>query len=50
VVLPSVNGSIFEEGATLEWAALDDALTRCARGDIQDMKTELALRRLRETV
>jgi len=49
-VLPAGDGSIFEEGATLEWTALDGALTRCARGEIQDMKTEIGLRRLRETI
>ena len=49
-VHPAGDGSIFEEGATLEWLALDDALTRCAQGEIQDMKTELGLRRLRETI
>ena len=49
-VPPAGDGSIFEEGATLEWLALDEALTRCANGRIQDMKTELGLRRLRETI
>jgi len=33
---------------TLEWVGLDAALARCARGEIQDLKTELGLRRLRE--
>ena len=45
---PSGDGSPFEEGATLEWVSLDEALARCARGEIQDLKTEVALRRLRE--
>src|SRR5438876_197642 len=45
---PSGDGSPFEEGARLEWASLDDALRRCANGEIQDMKTEIGLRRLRE--
>jgi ADP-ribose pyrophosphatase len=45
---PSGDGSPFEEGATLEWVSLDEALARCARGEIRDMKTEIGLRRLRE--
>ena len=47
---PLGDGSPFEEGARLEWASLDDALRRCASGEIQDMKTEIGLRRLREKV
>lgn len=43
---PQGDGSPFEEGATLEWLLLDEALQRCARGELQDLKTELALRRL----
>jgi len=34
--------------ARLEWLSLDEALGRCARGEIRDMKTEIGLRRLRE--
>jgi len=45
---PAGDGSPFEEGAQLEWVALDEALARCKRGEIQDLKTEVALRRLRE--
>jgi ADP-ribose pyrophosphatase len=45
---PSGDGSPFEQGARLEWVSLDEALKRCARGDIRDMKTEIGLRRLRE--
>lgn len=48
--LPRGDGSPFEEGARLEWLALDEALARCARGEIQDLKTELGLRRLRESL
>ena len=48
--LPQGDGSPFEEGARLEWVALDEALARCARGEIQDLKTELGLRRLRESL
>lgn len=42
------DGSPFEQGARLEWASLDEALSRCASGDISDMKTEIGLRRLAE--
>ncbi len=45
---PTGDGSPFEEGAQLEWVALDAALGRCARGEIRDMKTEIGLRRLKE--
>ena len=45
---PAGDGSPFEEGARLEWVALDEALRRCAAGEIRDMKTEVGLRRLRE--
>ncbi len=45
---PRGDGSPFEEGARLEWVSLDEALARCARGEIRDMKTEMGLRRLRE--
>ena len=45
---PPTDGSPFEEGAALEWLTLDDALARCAAGTINDLKTECALRRLRE--
>jgi 8-oxo-dGTP pyrophosphatase MutT (NUDIX family) len=44
---PPGDGSPFEEGAALEWVRLDEALARCDSGEIVDMKTELALRRLR---
>jgi ADP-ribose pyrophosphatase len=42
------DGSPMEEGATTRWAALDDAIDACVRGDIEDCKTELGLRRLRD--
>ena len=45
---PQGDGSPFEEGARLEWISLDEALRRCGRGEIQDLKTEVGLRRLRE--
>ena len=47
---PAGDGSVFEQGAQLEWVTLDEALARCARGEIQDLKTELGLRRLREAL
>jgi ADP-ribose pyrophosphatase len=42
------DGSPFEEGARLEWLPLEEALARCRRGAIRDMKTEIGLRRLAE--
>lgn len=47
---PQGDGSPFEEGARLEWVTLDEALRRCASGELEDMKTELGLRRLREAI
>lgn len=44
------DGSPMEEGATVRWLDLDDAIAACVRGDIEDMKTELTLRRLRDTL
>ncbi len=37
-----------EEGATLTWRPLDEAIAACEAGDIEDAKTEVALRRLRD--
>ncbi len=42
------DGSPLEEGASTEWLMLEDAIQRCMRGDIEDAKTELGLRRLRD--
>ena len=42
----SGDGSPFEQGARLEWVPLSQALARCERGKIRDMKTEIGLRRL----
>ena len=42
------DGSPMEEGATTQWSPLDDAITACVDGTIEDAKTELGLRRLRE--
>jgi ADP-ribose pyrophosphatase len=42
------DGSPMEEGGSIRWMLLDDAIAACVRGDIEDAKTELALRRLRD--
>jgi ADP-ribose pyrophosphatase len=47
-VEPQGDGSPFEQGARLEWVSLDEAFARIERGELQDLKTELALRRLRD--
>jgi ADP-ribose pyrophosphatase len=40
------DGSPLEEGAVLSWREMGEALAACERGEIEDAKTELALRRL----
>ncbi|MCB9714487.1 MAG: NUDIX domain-containing protein [Myxococcales bacterium] len=45
---PQGDGSPMEEGATTRWMALDDAIAACVTGEIEDAKSELVLRRLRE--
>ncbi len=45
---PKGDGSPLEDGAVVVAVPLDDALEACRRGDIPDLKTELALRRLAE--
>jgi ADP-ribose pyrophosphatase len=42
------DGSPMEEGATTHWMDLDDAIAACVDGRIEDAKTEIVLRRLRE--
>jgi ADP-ribose pyrophosphatase len=49
VVAPT-DGSPMEEGARCRWLPLADAIAACVRGDIEDCKSELALRRLREVL
>jgi ADP-ribose pyrophosphatase len=49
-VAPPTDGSPFEEGAALEWVTLDEAIARAEAGRICDLKTELALRRLRSRI
>lgn len=39
------DGSPMEEGADTRWLPLDDAIAACVRGEIEDLKTELGLRR-----
>jgi ADP-ribose pyrophosphatase len=43
---PAGDGSPVEERAEIVWVMLDEALAMCDRGEIEDMKTELGLRRL----
>ncbi len=45
---PPGDGSPMEEGAQVRWVALDEAVAMCRRGELEDMKTEIALRRLEE--
>jgi ADP-ribose pyrophosphatase len=40
------DGSPLEEGAWLRWRPIAEALAACEAGEIEDAKTELALRRL----
>jgi ADP-ribose pyrophosphatase len=42
------DGSPMEDGATTRWLPLETALAACLRGDLQDAKTELGLRRLKD--
>ena len=42
------DGSPLEEGATLVWRGLDEAIAACESGEIEDVKSELAFRRLRD--
>jgi ADP-ribose pyrophosphatase len=44
------DGSPMEEGATTSWMSLDDAIAACVRGDLCDAKTEIGLRRFRDTL
>ena len=42
---PAGDGSPMEEGAAIRWLELDLAIAMCVRGEIEDLKTELGLRR-----
>lgn len=44
------DGSPMEEGATTRWIPLEDAIASCVRGELCDLKTELGLRRLRDSL
>lgn len=44
------DGSPMEEGATTRWLGLDEAIAQCVSGEICDLKTEAALRRLRDVL
>jgi ADP-ribose pyrophosphatase len=48
VGLAAGDGSPMEEGSRIEWLDLDQAIAACVRGDLEDAKTELVLRRLRD--
>ena len=45
---PSGDGSPMEEGASTQWMPLTEAIEACMSGRIEDAKTELCLRRLRD--
>lgn len=45
---PAGDGSPMEEGASIRWMELEAAIAACVQGEIEDAKTELALRRLAE--
>ncbi len=44
------DGSPMEEGATTRWLELDAAIAACVAGELEDAKTELGLRRLRDAL
>jgi len=44
------DGSPMEEGAVTRWLDLDQAIAACVRGDLEDLKTELGLRRFADWV
>ena len=48
--VPPTDGSPMEEGAQCSWMPLDEAIEACVRGEIEDCKTELVLRRLRDSL
>lgn len=45
---PAGDGSAMEEGASIRWVEIDQAIADCVRGELADMKTEVTLRRLRD--
>jgi ADP-ribose pyrophosphatase len=42
------DGTPLEEGAELSWRGLEEAIAACQSGELEDAKTEIALRRLRD--
>ena len=44
--LPQGDGSPVEDRAQIWWVSLEEALSMCDEGEVNDMKTELGLRRL----
>jgi len=44
------DGSPMEEGAETRWLVLDEAIAACVSGEIEDLKTELGLRRFSDWV
>jgi 8-oxo-dGTP pyrophosphatase MutT (NUDIX family) len=44
------DGSPMEDGSKIEWVDLEEAIAACVRGDLEDCKTELGLRRLRDAL
>lgn len=46
--VPEGDGSPMEEAATTHWLELDVAIAACVRGELEDAKTELGLRRLKD--
>jgi ADP-ribose pyrophosphatase len=45
---PSLDGSALEHGGVVIDIALDEAIDMCRRGELEDAKSEIALRRLKE--
>ncbi len=44
--VPMGDGSEVEQGAVIWWVPVDEVLSMCDRGEIEDAKTELGIRRL----
>lgn len=47
---PEGDGSPMEEGATTRWLELGAAIAACVVGELEDAKTELGLRRLKDAL
>ncbi len=45
-VAPEGDGTPMEEGAVVRWMLAEDVLAACERGDLEDAKLEIAVRRL----